>query len=64
VIAQHITTIELAKRLSLNPETIRRAVARAEEEVERWLRTKRVDNSSVVPIRRQDRASQSHRRTA
>jgi excisionase family DNA binding protein len=79
VIGQHLKTTELAERLSLNPETLRRAAARGElkpvrigrdliwpeEEVARWLQGKTVDNSRVVPLKREDRAStESKRRSA
>ena len=78
MIGQHLKTTELAERLSLNPETLRRAAQRGElkpirigrdliwpeEEVVRWLQGKTVDNSRVVSLRREDRASQPKRRSA
>ena len=78
MIAQHLKTTELAERLSLNPETLRRAAARGElkpirigrdllwpeDEVTAWLERHRVDNSRVVPIRRQTPASTTTRRSA
>jgi excisionase family DNA binding protein len=74
VIEQHYKTEELAGRLALHPETLRRAAARGEvcpirmgrdllwpeSEVERWLQTKRVDNGVVVRLSR----SSTIRRTA
>jgi len=78
VIGQHLKTTELAERLSIHPETLRRAAAKGElrpvrigrdliwpeEEVVRWLQGNTVDNSRVVALRREDRASQPSRRTA
>lgn len=78
MIGQHLKTTELAERLSLNPETLRRAAARGElkpvrigrdliwpeEEVVRWLQGKTVDNSRVLAFKREDRTSQPKRRSA
>lgn len=78
MIGQHLKTTELAERLSIHPETLRRAAAKGElrpvrigrdliwpeEEVVRWLQGNTVDNSRVVALRREDRASQPSRRTA
>jgi excisionase family DNA binding protein len=78
VIGQHLKTTELAELLSLNPETLRRAAARGElkpirigrdliwpvDDVRAWLDRNRVDNSRVVPIRRQTPASTNTRRSA
>lgn len=75
MIAQHLKTAELAARLSLNPETLRRAAARGElkpirigrdllwpeDEVAAWLERNRVDNSRVVPFRRHAPASTTRR---
>lgn len=77
-IGQHLKTTDLAERLSLNPETLRRAAARGElkpvrigrdliwpeDEVVRWLQERTIDNSRVVALRREDRASQPKRRSA
>lgn len=78
MIGQHLKTTELAQLLSLNPETLRRAAARGdlkpirigrdllwpEDEVRAWLDRNRVDNSRVVPIRRQTPPSTTRRRSA
>lgn len=78
MIDQHFKTTDLAERLSIHPETLRRAAAKGElkpvrigrdliwpeEEVARWLQGKTVDNSRVVALRREDRASQPKRRSA
>lgn len=78
MIGQHLKTTDLAERLSLNPETLRRAAARGElkpvrigrdliwpeDEVVRWLQERTIDNSRVVALRREDRASQPKRRSA
>lgn len=78
MIGQHLKTTELAERLSIHPETLRRAAAKGElrpvrigrdliwpeEEVVRWLQGNTVDNSRVLAFKREDRASQPSRRTA
>lgn len=78
MIAQHLKTTELAARLSLNPETLRRAAQRGElrpirigrdllwpeDEVAAWLARNRIDNSRVVPLTRETRASTDQRRSA
>lgn len=76
MIEQHLKTGDLARRLSIHPETLRRAAARGElkpvrmgrdllwpeEEVRRWLRAKTVDNSRVVHLERKDLASTTPKR--
>lgn len=66
MIEQHLSTAELAERLSVHPETLRRAAARGdlhpirigrdlrwpEDDVKRWLAANRVDNGSLVRLTR------------
>lgn len=81
MIARHYKTAELAQLLGISEDALRAAVTRGElrpsrvgkdfifpeDNVEAWLASTRVDNSShsrVVPFRRQDRASTTSRRSA
>lgn len=64
MIPQHFSTQELAERLSVHPETLRRAAQRGElkpvrigrdlrwpeDDVSRWLAQRRVDNSRVLSL--------------
>lgn len=73
---QHWKTTELAERLGLHPETLRRAAARGElrpvmighdlvwpeDEVVAWLERHRVDNARVVSLVRETRPSRSQGR--
>lgn len=76
MIEQHYKTGELAKLLSISPDTLRRAVEVGdlhpsrvgndfiydERDVQAWLDRTRVDNSRVVHLRREDRTSTTSRR--